>query len=209
MCWAPRVHDDMMGLVKVIARPIGLKGPYLYSWLPFYYYYYYWRTISSPHTKSVGEDTPLGHRKPPFLAAMVRLRSSPSPDATLILVFFNLSISLFFFFFLFFFLLRCVVCEQPQGDHIELHQKRHGFRPDHFERKRKKEAREVHKRSAFAQKVRAFAKNYDFFFHSILLSFGPWIFIFIFTMKIPACWNKYRYVFVGCRSSLLCSWMIL
>lgn len=43
--------------------------------------------------------------------------------------------------------------EQPQGDHIELHRKRHGYRLDHFERKRKKEAREVHKRSAYAQKV--------------------------------------------------------
>ncbi|KAJ8619658.1 hypothetical protein MRB53_028187 [Persea americana] len=41
----------------------------------------------------------------------------------------------------------------PQGDYIELHQKRHGYRHDHFERKRKKEAREVHKRSAFAQKA--------------------------------------------------------
>ncbi|KAL6005293.1 Ribosome biogenesis protein [Asimina triloba] len=42
---------------------------------------------------------------------------------------------------------------EPQGDYIELHRKRHGYRPDHFERKRKKEAREVHKRSAFAQKA--------------------------------------------------------
>lgn len=42
---------------------------------------------------------------------------------------------------------------QPQGDHIELHRKRHGYRLDHFEKKRKKEAREVHKRSAFAKKV--------------------------------------------------------
>eukprot|EP00271_Cylindrocystis_brebissonii_P002474 TRINITY_DN130_c1_g2_i1.p1 TRINITY_DN130_c1_g2~~TRINITY_DN130_c1_g2_i1.p1 ORF type:complete len:261 (-),score=66.11 TRINITY_DN130_c1_g2_i1:807-1589(-) len=41
----------------------------------------------------------------------------------------------------------------PQGDYIDLHQKRHGYRLDHFERKRKKEAREVHKRSQFAQKV--------------------------------------------------------
>ncbi|KAJ6921193.1 hypothetical protein NC652_015177 [Populus alba x Populus x berolinensis] len=30
----------------------------------------------------------------------------------------------------------------PQGDYIELHRKRHGYRLDHFERKRKKEARE-------------------------------------------------------------------
>ncbi|KAG6770326.1 hypothetical protein POTOM_026004 [Populus tomentosa] len=31
----------------------------------------------------------------------------------------------------------------PQGDYIELHRKRHGYRLDHFERKRKKEAREA------------------------------------------------------------------
>ncbi|CAL9115391.1 unnamed protein product [Musa acuminata var. zebrina] len=41
----------------------------------------------------------------------------------------------------------------PQGDFIELHRKRHGYRLDHFERKRKKGAREVHELSAFAQKV--------------------------------------------------------
>ncbi|CAA7396850.1 unnamed protein product [Spirodela intermedia] len=41
----------------------------------------------------------------------------------------------------------------PQGDYIDLHRKRHGYRPDHFEKKRKKEAREVHKRSAIAQKA--------------------------------------------------------
>jgi len=42
----------------------------------------------------------------------------------------------------------------PQGDYIELHQKRFGYRLDHFERKRKKEARLGHKRSEFAQKVK-------------------------------------------------------
>ncbi|KAF3613407.1 Ribosome biogenesis protein NSA2, partial [Capsicum annuum] len=42
---------------------------------------------------------------------------------------------------------------QPQGDYIELHTKRYGRRHDHFERKRKKEAREVHKRSQIAQKT--------------------------------------------------------
>lgn len=42
----------------------------------------------------------------------------------------------------------------PQGEHIELHRKRHGQKFDHHEKKRKKEAREVHKRSQFAQKVR-------------------------------------------------------
>ncbi|CAM9723218.1 unnamed protein product, partial [Chrysoparadoxa australica] len=41
----------------------------------------------------------------------------------------------------------------PQGDYIELHKKRHGERMDAPERKRKREAREVHKRSQFAQKV--------------------------------------------------------
>ena len=41
----------------------------------------------------------------------------------------------------------------PQGEHIELHRKRHGFRLDHHERKRKREARSVHKRSAVAQKT--------------------------------------------------------
>ncbi|EGC35826.1 hypothetical protein DICPUDRAFT_32773 [Dictyostelium purpureum] len=41
----------------------------------------------------------------------------------------------------------------PQGDHIELHQKRFGRRLDHYEKVRKKQAREVHKRSAIAQKV--------------------------------------------------------
>ncbi|OWM68010.1 hypothetical protein CDL15_Pgr017578 [Punica granatum] len=41
----------------------------------------------------------------------------------------------------------------PQGDYIELHRKRHGYCHDHFERKRKKEAREVHECSAMAQKA--------------------------------------------------------
>ncbi|KAJ0537266.1 putative ribosomal biogenesis NSA2 family [Helianthus annuus] len=48
----------------------------------------------------------------------------------------------------------------PQGDYIELHRKRNGYRPDHFERKRKKEAREVHKRSkALGIKGKMFAKK--------------------------------------------------
>ncbi|KAF5395497.1 hypothetical protein PHET_11977, partial [Paragonimus heterotremus] len=42
----------------------------------------------------------------------------------------------------------------PQNEHIELHRKRHGFRYDYFERKRKKEAREPHERSAKAKKLR-------------------------------------------------------
>ncbi|KAH0861446.1 hypothetical protein HID58_089707 [Brassica napus] len=41
--------------------------------------------------------------------------------------------------------------ENPQGDYIELHKKRHGRRLDYEERKRKKEARQVHKRSKQAQ----------------------------------------------------------
>ena len=41
----------------------------------------------------------------------------------------------------------------PQNEHIELFQKRYGKRLDHEERKRKKEAREVHKRAAFAKKA--------------------------------------------------------
>ncbi|KAF2539350.1 hypothetical protein F2Q68_00023205 [Brassica cretica] len=41
--------------------------------------------------------------------------------------------------------------KQPQGDYIELHKKRHGRRLDYEERKRKKEARQVHKRSKQAQ----------------------------------------------------------
>ena len=43
--------------------------------------------------------------------------------------------------------------KQPQGDYIALHKKRHGRRLDYEERKRKKEARQVHKRSKQAQNV--------------------------------------------------------
>ncbi|PRP79552.1 ribosome biogenesis protein [Planoprotostelium fungivorum] len=39
------------------------------------------------------------------------------------------------------------------NEHIELHKKRHGQRLDHAERLRKKEARAVHKKSAFAKKI--------------------------------------------------------
>ena len=42
----------------------------------------------------------------------------------------------------------------PQGEYIELHQKREGRRLDHEEKTRKKEARQGHKRSAIAKKVR-------------------------------------------------------
>jgi len=41
----------------------------------------------------------------------------------------------------------------PQNEYIEEHTKRYGRRLDHEERKRKKEARLAHSRSAFAQKV--------------------------------------------------------
>jgi len=41
----------------------------------------------------------------------------------------------------------------PQNDYIDEHRKRHGYRFDHFERIRKREARLVHKRAEFAQKV--------------------------------------------------------
>lgn len=50
----------------------------------------------------------------------------------------------------------------PQNEHIELFQKRFGTRLDTNERERKKEARAVHKRSAFAQKVHGIrAKLYN------------------------------------------------
>lgn len=50
----------------------------------------------------------------------------------------------------------------PQNEHIELHRKRHGYRYDFFERARKKEAREAHSRSKFAQKVHGLrAKLYN------------------------------------------------
>lgn len=42
----------------------------------------------------------------------------------------------------------------PQNDYIELWRKRAGYRLDHFENKRKKEARSAHKRSKFLQHVR-------------------------------------------------------
>uniref|UniRef100_A0A1I7ZU09 Ribosome biogenesis protein NSA2 homolog n=1 Tax=Steinernema glaseri TaxID=37863 RepID=A0A1I7ZU09_9BILA len=42
----------------------------------------------------------------------------------------------------------------PQNEHIELHRKRHGRRLDYEERLRKKTAREAHKRSQVAKKLR-------------------------------------------------------
>ncbi|KAI0699564.1 ribosomal protein S8e-domain-containing protein [Cytidiella melzeri] len=41
----------------------------------------------------------------------------------------------------------------PQNEYIEEHIKRHGRRLDHYERKRKREAREAHRSSAVAQKA--------------------------------------------------------
>ncbi len=41
----------------------------------------------------------------------------------------------------------------PQNEHIELHRKRYGRQLDYAERKRKKEAREVHKRAEYARKA--------------------------------------------------------
>lgn len=50
----------------------------------------------------------------------------------------------------------------PQNEHIELHQKRHGRRMDYYERKRKRDAREVHKRSEKAQRMHGLkAKLYN------------------------------------------------
>jgi len=50
----------------------------------------------------------------------------------------------------------------PQNEHIELHQKRYGFRLDHHERKRKKEARSVHTSAVKAKKLRGLkAKIYN------------------------------------------------
>jgi len=41
----------------------------------------------------------------------------------------------------------------PQGDYIDLHRKRNGYRMDHFERKRKKDARAPKRESAMARKL--------------------------------------------------------
>lgn len=50
----------------------------------------------------------------------------------------------------------------PQNEHIELHQKRHGFRLDYHERLRKRAAREPHKNAAKAQALRGLkAKFYN------------------------------------------------
>lgn len=50
----------------------------------------------------------------------------------------------------------------PQNEHIEQARKRHGYRMDHFERKRKREAREVHARAGKAKALRGIkAKLYN------------------------------------------------
>ncbi|KAL5081742.1 hypothetical protein RYX36_010163 [Vicia faba] len=41
----------------------------------------------------------------------------------------------------------------PQGDYMDRFQRDYGYRLDHFERKRKKAARDVHKHSKTAQKT--------------------------------------------------------
>lgn len=42
----------------------------------------------------------------------------------------------------------------PQNEHIELHRKRHGYRMDYFERKRKREAREPKRLADKARNLR-------------------------------------------------------
>lgn len=50
----------------------------------------------------------------------------------------------------------------PQNEHIELHRKRHGYRLDYHERKRKKEGRKAHDDSKTAKKLRGLrAKLYN------------------------------------------------
>ncbi|KAL4227822.1 Ribosome biogenesis protein [Mactra antiquata] len=50
----------------------------------------------------------------------------------------------------------------PQNEHIELHRKRHGYRLDYHERKRKKEGRKAHDMSKKAKKLRGLkAKLYN------------------------------------------------
>lgn len=50
----------------------------------------------------------------------------------------------------------------PQNEHIELHRKRHGYRLDYHERKRKKESRKVHEDAKTAKKLRGLrAKLYN------------------------------------------------
>lgn len=50
----------------------------------------------------------------------------------------------------------------PQNEHIELHRKRHGYRLDYHERKRKKEGRKAHEDSKTAKKLRGLkAKMYN------------------------------------------------
>ncbi|XP_033120643.1 ribosome biogenesis protein NSA2 homolog [Anneissia japonica] len=50
----------------------------------------------------------------------------------------------------------------PQNEHIELHRKRHGYRLDYHERKRKKEAREPHERAHKAKMLTGIkAKMYN------------------------------------------------
>lgn len=51
---------------------------------------------------------------------------------------------------------------QPQNEHIELHRKRHGYRLDYHEKKRKKEGRKPHEMAKKAKKLRGIkAKLYN------------------------------------------------
>ena len=51
---------------------------------------------------------------------------------------------------------------QPQNEHIELHRKRHGYRLDYHEKKRKKEGRMPHEMAEKAKKLRGLkAKLYN------------------------------------------------
>ena len=42
---------------------------------------------------------------------------------------------------------RVALATMPQNEHMELYRKRYGYRMDHFEKKRKREARVVHQMS--------------------------------------------------------------
>lgn len=50
-------------------------------------------------------------------------------------------------------ILTFFLCLQPQNEHIELHQKRHGRQFNYFEKRRKREARSAHTESARAKKL--------------------------------------------------------
>ena len=92
---------------------------------------------------------------------LLPLISDPSRNPRLFHLLIDFAI--LFFFEILCWIFPCTSWLQPQGDHIELHQKRHGRRLDYEERKRKREAREVHKRSKDARKVLPDLKVYPRF----------------------------------------------